>query len=609
MCAGEGERWGNYLGIPKHLIKIEGETLLERTVRLIKKYSPKTEIIIVAKPDNRYVVAGSKIYNPNLAEQDWRKDTDKFMSSANKWHKKGRTGVFYGDVWFSEEAMKKILGFKGDDWVMFGRDTGSQYTGKSWGELFCLSFMPEHHKKVKDCLKILANFQKKGVLKRTGGWELYRIMINKEIGIQKGEENWQTINDFTDDFDFPNDYDEWIKRYKAKDDKRLSILIATPSIGDVSIQFTHSLVAMILKTKEVYPDCKIAMATVIRKMHHRARTELAETFLRTDCTHILWLDDDNIPKEDHLIRLVEHNLPLVSGLYFRRVEPFEPIIMVKRDGGLGTERKPDLYRNGKKGLMQIHSTGMGFMLVRREVLEKIHEMNMPMFDIRGGVGEDIWFCIQAQGAGYEIWLDTSVEVGHLGERTIVTSKTYDNFYMNKILGTVEKAQKIDGWCDENELHYLAEMASHSNFTIEVGSYKGRSSTALANSRRLICVDHFKGSKEHNINGNELFTEFKKNMEQYPNVQWLKGNSVKIANNFPNNCADIIFIDASHDYKSVKSDIKVYWEKLGVGGRMLLHDYTYPKFGVKKAADEFVKEMGAFVSAKIVSGSLFEIIKL
>ena len=34
MADGEGKRWGNYLGIPKHLIEIDGEPIIKRTVRL-----------------------------------------------------------------------------------------------------------------------------------------------------------------------------------------------------------------------------------------------------------------------------------------------------------------------------------------------------------------------------------------------------------------------------------------------------------------------------------------------------------------------------------------------------------------------------------------------
>ena len=384
--------------------------------------------------------------------------------------------------------------------------------------------------------------------------------------------------------------------------KPLSIMLATPTMGDVPMQYAHSVVAMVLKTKEKYPDCKIAMATTFRKMHHRARTELAEAFLQTDCTHILWVDDDNIPREDDLNKLLEHDLPIVSGLYFRRAEPFEPIIMVKRENGRGTERRPDLYREKSGQPVKIHSTGMGFMLIKREVIEAVKKLGMPLFDIRGNFGEDIWFCNQVHGAGYDVWLDPQVEVGHLGEKIMVTGKTYDEFYEKKVIDLIAKAEEIEGWCKRNELHYLAEMASRSNFTIEVGSHAGRSTTVLSNSRRLVCVDHFKDEA--------IFEKFAKNTADYKNIQFIKKDSVEAAKDFPDSCADVVFIDAGHEYAEVKADIKAYWEKLGIGGRMICHDHIHEFPGVIRAISEFRQEIGAFASFnEIPNTSMIEIVKL
>lgn len=384
--------------------------------------------------------------------------------------------------------------------------------------------------------------------------------------------------------------------------EELSIFIATPTMGDVPMQYAHSIVAMVLKTKEKYPNCKIVMATTYRKMHHRARTDLAEAFLKTDCTHLLWVDDDNIPREDDLNKLLERDLPLVSGLYFRRAEPFEPIIMVKRENGRGTVRRPDLYRNQNGEPFKIHSTGMGFMLIKRKVVEDVKALGSAMFDVRGGFGEDIWFCNQVHGAGYDVWLDPSVEVGHLGEKVMVTGKTYDEFYKKNIEDIVTRAYEIEGWCKRNELLYLAEIAANSNFSIEVGSHAGRSTQAMANSRRLVCVDTFENE--------EIFEKFKKNIENHKNTQFLRGKSVEIAENFPNMCADLIFIDASHEYEDVKADIEAYWKKLGDGGRLVLHDYI-PEFeGVMKATDEFIDKMGAFVNVtKVPNTSLIELLKV
>ncbi|MGN0073620.1 MAG: NTP transferase domain-containing protein, partial [Coriobacteriales bacterium] len=46
MANGKGRRWGGYHGIPKQLISIEGETLLQRTTRLVHENDQDAEVII-----------------------------------------------------------------------------------------------------------------------------------------------------------------------------------------------------------------------------------------------------------------------------------------------------------------------------------------------------------------------------------------------------------------------------------------------------------------------------------------------------------------------------------------------------------------------------------
>lgn len=383
--------------------------------------------------------------------------------------------------------------------------------------------------------------------------------------------------------------------------KRLDIMIAIPSMGDVSMMFTCSIVGMILKTKEKYPDCTITISTAIRRLIHKARTELVDNFLETDCNYLMFIDDDNPPKPDDLNNLIELDLPIVSGLYFRRNPPYEPIIMAERKNGIGTERRPDLYRNKDGKPFKVHSTGMGFMLIKREVFAKMKELGIPLFEIRGSVGEDIWFCLQARQAGYDILIAPDVEIAHLGERMIITGETYDKYYMEHIQELVKKALKVDGWQSYEELHYLAEQGANSNFTIEVGTYMGRSATVLAGSKRLICVDTWVKP--------EVFAEFEKLLKENKHVQHLKGLSKDLADNFPDECADLIFIDGSHEYEDVKLDIEKYLPKLKQNGRMILHDYIYWD-GVKKAVDEF-KEKNKYEigGQQIDNTSFYELVKL
>ena len=54
--------------------------------------------------------------------------------------------------------------------------------------------------------------------------------------------------------------------------------------------------------------------------------------------------------------------------------------------------------------------------------------------------------------------------------------------------------------------------------------------------------------------------------------------------------DFIFVDASHDYQSVKDDILAWQPLLVDGGVFCGHDYNYPQCpDVKRAVDELIPD--------------------
>lgn len=211
IAAGEATRWNNYLGTPKHLIRIDGEPLLHRTVRLLKQYTD--DIFVVAKDDPLYLIDGATRYVPTL-NYEAHADADKFLSSKELWNDKGRTVVFYGDVYFTEYAMHKIASYWVKDWTLFCRPHASMYTGTPWGECFAQSFYPEHIEQHEAKLMHIARLFKRGRIDRCGGWEHYRAMIglrDDQIRSKQIKGNIVTIDDFTDDFDYPDDYDRFIE--------------------------------------------------------------------------------------------------------------------------------------------------------------------------------------------------------------------------------------------------------------------------------------------------------------------------------------------------------------------------------------------------------------
>src|SRR5699024_9463988 len=46
MANGHGMRWGKHLGIPKHLISVDDETLIQRIVRQVRERDPNSDVVI-----------------------------------------------------------------------------------------------------------------------------------------------------------------------------------------------------------------------------------------------------------------------------------------------------------------------------------------------------------------------------------------------------------------------------------------------------------------------------------------------------------------------------------------------------------------------------------
>lgn len=194
---------------PKHLVDVGGEPLLHRTVR---QFSPYGDIYITApKGDERYRIKGTHLIHPNKSYD--LHDAKKLLDNAHLWSEKSKTLVLWGDCFFSNKAAKRITLHKPSQWAMYGRFGPSSITGCPYGELFALAFHPNMRHKLEIALYSISVLRKYDIISRCGGWELYRKLNNAtDLELHTRYKNFIEINDTTDDFDFPHDYDRWVER-------------------------------------------------------------------------------------------------------------------------------------------------------------------------------------------------------------------------------------------------------------------------------------------------------------------------------------------------------------------------------------------------------------
>lgn len=120
--------------------------------------------------------------------------------------------------------------------------------------------------------------------------------------------------------------------------------------------------------------------------------------------------------------------------------------------------------------------------------------------------------------------------------------------------------------------------------IEIGSWVGESTVCWADAiidkvgAEVISVDWYRGNPGTELQRaaeEDIYSIFRNNMQELGVINVIKNmimSSSDAVKFIPNGYADIVYIDACHDYKSVKRDIELWIPKVRVGGIIAGHDY-------------------------------------
>jgi hypothetical protein len=128
--------------------------------------------------------------------------------------------------------------------------------------------------------------------------------------------------------------------------------------------------------------------------------------------------------------------------------------------------------------------------------------------------------------------------------------------------------------------------------VEVGSYKGDSALIFAQYFDVVyCVDAWE-QRTFNVPdtmATDAEREFDRKTGAFMHIKKCKGRSLDVAKHF--GAADVVYIDASHDYESVRADILAWGPHVH---RFLCgHDYWPRRFpGVVQAVNELLDKPDA-----------------
>ena len=219
-----------------------------------------------------------------------------------------------------------------------------------------------------------------------------------------------------------------------------SVLIATPVYRDVSPMFTKSAIetTSVLTALGIAHDFQflIGMSKI-----HVARNLLADKFLASGLTDLLFVDADMSWNPLDVVRLLATDKPLIGAVGRKKTDKPDSewhswcLNLIP-----GTEEN---LRQDFSGNIEVLSVGTGFMLINRKVFKVLanahpewRRRSLPgdaktpttwytkffadddVVDEETGdvdeFGEDISFCLRWRALGGEVWIAPDIELGHHG---------------------------------------------------------------------------------------------------------------------------------------------------------------------------------------------------
>ena len=162
-----------------------------------------------------------------------------------------------------------------------------------------------------------------------------------------------------------------------------------------------------------------------------ARNAMARKAVTEGFDRVLWLDSDMSFDPDLMERLsarLDEGHEMVSGIYFTRKAPVKPVLYKRcgyyeNEGGI----QPiaiwyDDYPRDQ--IFKAEGCGFGGVMMTTDLIRRVGEKFGLPFSPMLGFGEDLSFCARVQEVDGEIWVDSTIKMGHVGLGTIT-----ENIYL------------------------------------------------------------------------------------------------------------------------------------------------------------------------------------
>lgn len=194
----------------------------------------------------------------------------------------------------------------------------------------------------------------------------------------------------------------------------MNIIVGIPCMGSIHAETVGSLVTLV----KTYKDIDIQFLIYANSLVYEARNQIFQQALKSGADYLLFVDSDIIFPADALKRLIDIDKGCATGIYWRRTESVHlPVIYseIKPRGIFNHEPKGETFTGQIEGSQRVAGCGMGFCLIRKDVLQKVSNRFISPFEPYRGLGEDLAFCYRLKRIKEPIYA-LNVGLKHIGNK-------------------------------------------------------------------------------------------------------------------------------------------------------------------------------------------------
>lgn len=215
--------------------------------------------------------------------------------------------------------------------------------------------------------------------------------------------------------------------------KGVKVMIGVPSSRNLHPATVTSLLGTQAYLMERSLDLKPGVGFVIGcAVIQKARDEVIDLFLKSDFTHLFWLDDDIVFEPEDFWRMlgIAQVYDVVTAAYPAKMDDTTTFFV---------KTATEEWIQNEHGLYEIEGIGLGFFCMSRKLVKELVDQSPTVWDdvlggprpsvfridltdhgYKGTAGkfrsEDMAFCSDIRDLGYTINLDPEVSLGHVGTK-------------------------------------------------------------------------------------------------------------------------------------------------------------------------------------------------